>query len=217
MGFDVIQSFIVRSVTMNTRHYLLIWSALSLHLSCVFSQPKCDSTLYGRPNPTDCLKLYEQLPGGPKSPQIRLETPRFFVEPKFLLPSFSPVSNPFRTDMVQLPKLWRQGTCRCALMSVADKAGVVHQPTSVDTWRTILDAVIDDVTSCVIQRNGAGGVFFANVRPPHAKVVYIYAQGSAFEKAMNFYMSSYVRGLDPNEPVSFLGRSAVVNSSIAAG
>ena len=122
-------------------------------------------------------------------------------------------------------------------MSVADHRGVVHQATSVDKWRTILDAVIDNVTACVIRGNGAGGVLFANGMccsavdleqldqiliwfsegPPRAKVVYIYAQGSMFENLMNFYMSSYVRGLDPNEPAPFLSRSTVVNSSVTAG
>lgn len=47
-------------------------------------------------------------------------------------------------------------------MSVADETGVVHQATSVDTWRTILNAVIDNVTACVIKGDGAGGVLFAN-------------------------------------------------------
>lgn len=129
MGFDVIQSFIVLSVTMNTGYYFLIWSALSLHLPCVFAQLKCDSTLYGRPDPTDCVELYEQLPGGRKSPHISLEMPRYFVEPKFLRPVFSPVSNPFRTEMVQLPKVWRQGS------SIAFKAshsiGIVSR---TDRW-----------------------------------------------------------------------------------
>ena len=47
-------------------------------------------------------------------------------------------------------------------MSIADSAGIVREATSVDKWRTILDAVIDDVQACVIRSYGAGGVHFAN-------------------------------------------------------
>lgn len=47
-------------------------------------------------------------------------------------------------------------------MSIADSVGIVHEATSIDKWRTILDAVIDDVQACVIRSNGDGGVHFAN-------------------------------------------------------
>lgn len=46
-------------------------------------------------------------------------------------------------------------------MSIADASGTVHEPTSIDTWRTILDTVIDDVQECVLEGN-AGGMHFAN-------------------------------------------------------
>lgn len=47
-------------------------------------------------------------------------------------------------------------------MSIADVHGTVREPTSIDTWRTVLNAVIDDVQKCVLEGHGAGGMRFAN-------------------------------------------------------
>ena len=94
---------------MNNRQFFLACITLSLQFSCVFSLFKCDGNLYGKPVPKDCFDLYDQLPGGPEAPDIDLDTPRSFVEPKFMQPSFPFVFNPFRTQMVQLPKVWREG------------------------------------------------------------------------------------------------------------
>ena len=47
-------------------------------------------------------------------------------------------------------------------MSIADAYGQVHEPTSIDTWRTTLNAVIDDVQECVLEGNGVGGMRYAN-------------------------------------------------------
>ena len=109
MDFDGPQSRVPRSLIMNNRQFFLACITLSLQFSCVFSLFKCDGTLYGKPVPKDCFNLYNQLPGGSEAPDIDLDTPRSFVEPKFMQPSFSPVFNPFRTQMVQLPKVWREG------------------------------------------------------------------------------------------------------------
>lgn len=49
---------------------------------------------------------------------------------------------------------------------------------------------------------------------PDAKVVYVYARGSPFEGSLNKYMSSYKRGLNPENPNAILIYSAPVNSSI---
>ncbi len=35
-------------------------------------------------------------------------------------------------------------------MSIADVHGTVSEPTSIDTWRTVLNAVIDDVQECAL-------------------------------------------------------------------
>lgn len=120
-------------------------------------------------------------------------------------------------------------------MSVADAAGFVHEPTSIDTWRTVLNAVIDNVQGCVLESNGAGGMHFANsklidtlrfdgrafsktltlvaVDDANAKVVYIYAVGSPFENTLNRYMSGYKRGVNPDNPISFLGAASPINAS----
>ena len=47
-------------------------------------------------------------------------------------------------------------------MSIADANGIVHEPTSIDMWRTVLNAVIDNVQECVLEGEGAGGMRFAN-------------------------------------------------------
>jgi len=120
-------------------------------------------------------------------------------------------------------------------MSVADTSGHVHESTSIDTWRTVLNAVIDNVQSCVLEGNGAGGMHLANrtsscpfssidvfllkklmpavVDDEYAKVVYIYAVGSPFESVLNKYMSGYTQGVNPDNPISFLAATAPRNSS----
>ena len=119
-------------------------------------------------------------------------------------------------------------------MSIADSSGVVHDPTSIDTWRTTLNAVIDDVQECVLEGNGAGGMRYANRMSPllrhlnlevwtlltkflvddeQSKVVYIYAVGSPFEVILNKYMSNYNRGVDPSNPIAFLGNKMLANAS----
>lgn len=120
-------------------------------------------------------------------------------------------------------------------MSVADASGFVHEPTSVDKWRTVLNAVIDNVQGCVLESKGAGGMHFANstsndpveldqclsskiltsitVDDANAKVVYIYAVGSPFENILNRYMSGYKRGVNPDNPIAFLGAASPVNAS----
>ncbi len=162
-------------------HLLGLWALTFLHISFVRSLSSCNANLYGKPFVKDCFDLYDELPGGAMSANVDVDKPRSFVEPKFLEPAFCPVPNPYSTKMVQLPKVWRggqsllcdsssplkfrntsTGTCRYALMSIADSAGMVHEPTSIDHWRTVLNAVIDSVQSCVLEDNGAGGMRFAN-------------------------------------------------------
>lgn len=82
---------------------------------CIFSYPvlvlaqsSCDAVTYGTPVVKDCFDLVLQLPGGFTSPEIDVDALRSFVEPKFLQPSFAPVYDPFSTEMVQLPKLWKK-------------------------------------------------------------------------------------------------------------
>ena len=152
---------------------------ITLCIPFISGQPHCDAGVYGKPLDHDCFDLFNQLPGQNLSPNIDPDAHRSFVEPKFLSPRFAPVPNPYATKMVQLPKIWRSGwsncnqertppllilpgTCRAALLSSADSSGTVHEPTSIDTWRTILDAVIDSVQECVLEGNGVGGMRFAN-------------------------------------------------------
>lgn len=94
-------------------------STISMSLSavfiCIFScsvlvlaQSSCDAVTYGTPVAKDCFDLVLQLPGGATSPDIDVDALRIFVEPKFLQPSFAPVQDPFSTEMVQLPKIWKK-------------------------------------------------------------------------------------------------------------
>lgn len=88
-------------------HYALL--CISSFFVNVLSQSSCDAQLYGKPKSYDCFDLYKQLPGGTLFPDIDPDVPRSFVEPKFLDPPFTPVPNPYSTQMVQLPKIWRIG------------------------------------------------------------------------------------------------------------
>ena len=51
-------------------------------------------------------------------------------------------------------------------MSIADTNGIVRDPTSIDTWRTTLEAVIDSVQDCVLEGGGVGGMRYANREYP---------------------------------------------------
>lgn len=78
----------------------------------------CNAKIYGKPDVKDCFHLYNQLPSETLSPEVDAYTPRSFVEPKFLDPPFTPVPNPYRSQMVQLPKIWRQRTLSDGLPDV---------------------------------------------------------------------------------------------------
>ena len=52
------------------------------------------------------------------------------------------------------------------------------------------------------------------VEKPDAKVIYIYGRGSPFEQSINRYMSSYDKGLDPNNPNSIHLNAAGLNISV---
>ena len=87
--------------------YILIFVAIEPYL--IHAESKCDASVYGRPEINDCFDLYNQLPGETLSPDVNPDAERSFVEPKFLDPPFTPVPNPYATQMVQLPKIWRVG------------------------------------------------------------------------------------------------------------
>lgn len=94
---------------MNLISILLTLLHLFIHSSAASPQSSCDAKLYGKPEVKDCFDLYRQLPGETLSPDINPDEPRSFVEPKFLDPPFTPVFNPYHSQMVQLPKIWRVG------------------------------------------------------------------------------------------------------------
>ena len=240
---------------MTLHHYVhYSWLCIFIYTTFISGQSHCDANVYGKLLDHDCFDLFNQLPGQALSPDVDPDAHRSFVEPKFLRPQFAPVPNPYNTRMVQLPKIWRSGwlyrsdsgysafadmvlgTCRAALLSSADSFGTVHEPTSIDTWRTVLNAVIDSVQECVLEGRGAGGMRFANsqltfnssiyghllngikltmtiVDDASAKVVYLYAPGSPFETVLNQYMSSYKTGIDPDNPYSFSKIEMALNSS----
>ncbi len=83
---------------------------LLIHRNAASSYSACDAHVYGKPEAQDCFHLYNQLPGETLSPDINPDEPRSFVEPKFLDPPFTLVYNPYHSQMVQLPKIWRMGT-----------------------------------------------------------------------------------------------------------
>ena len=83
----------------------LILAFLLLNLAS--SKSTCNLKLYGKVDDHDCFALYEQLPAEPGQDP---DEPHSFVEPKFLSPPFAPVWNPFKTEMIQLPKIWRYRT-----------------------------------------------------------------------------------------------------------
>ena len=78
--------------------------------SWISAQSECNAYIYGKPDAYDCFNLYTQLPGETLSPQVKKDHYRSFVEPRFLDPPFTFVPNPLQAQMVQLPKIWRQGT-----------------------------------------------------------------------------------------------------------
>lgn len=94
---------------MNRRNLLAAFICIFSYSTLVFVEASCNAVTYGTPIANDCFDLVLQLPGGVTSPSIDIDALRSFVEPKFLQPEFAPVYDPFRTEMVQLPKLWKKG------------------------------------------------------------------------------------------------------------
>lgn len=97
--------------------YVLFWALAQVNW--IYARSHCDAPIYGKPDVNNCFELYNQLPGETLSPEINPDIPRAFVEPKFLEPPFTPVPNPYSTQMVQLPKIWRTGrSCQFFLLAV---------------------------------------------------------------------------------------------------
>ena len=94
---------------MNKRNLLAAFICVFYCSTLVFTKASCNAVTYGTPLANDCFDLVLQLPGGVTSPSIDINALRSFVEPKFLQPEFAPVYDPFQTEMVQLPKLWKKG------------------------------------------------------------------------------------------------------------
>ena len=92
----------------NIKNLIAAFICIFSYSILVLAQSSCDAVTYGTPVAKDCFDLVQQLPGGVTSPDIDVDALRMFVEPKFLQPSFAPVRNPFSTEMVQLPKLWKK-------------------------------------------------------------------------------------------------------------
>ncbi|KAK0516387.1 hypothetical protein JMJ35_000990 [Cladonia borealis] len=150
--------------SMKRRNLLAAFFCILSYSSLVLATSTCNAVTYGSPLAQDCFDLLLQLPGGVTSPSIDVDALRSFVEPKFLQPEFAPVYDPFETEMVQLPKLWKKGTCCLALLSIATPSGIVQQGTSIDNWRTVQNAFIDTVQVCLVegQGQGSGGMLLAN-------------------------------------------------------
>ncbi len=180
------------NTTMKSRNMISAFICIFSYSILVLAKSSCDAVTYGTPLAKDCFDIYPQLPGGGGvNSAINVDKVRYFVEPKFLQPAFAPVYDLFNTEMVQLPKLWKEGlyliqnshsnenehvpktaesmigTCCLALLSIATPEGVVQEATSVDKWRTVLNAFVDAVQLCIIEGKGkgSGGMWFANSMP----------------------------------------------------
>ena len=94
---------------MNKSNLLAAFICIFSCSDLVFAKASCNAVTYGTPLANDCFDLVLQLPGGVTSPTIDIDALRSFIEPKFLQPEFAPVYDPFKTEMVQLPKLWKKG------------------------------------------------------------------------------------------------------------
>ena len=94
---------------MKSKNLLSAFICIFSYSILVLAKSSCNAATYGIPHAKDCFDLVLQLPGGVTSPKIDVDALRSFVEPKFLRPEFAPVHDPFTTEMVQLPKLWKKG------------------------------------------------------------------------------------------------------------
>ena len=90
---------------------VLLFGALSQLIVAVSSQNTCGDRVFGRTNLIDCASLLLDLPDAPQShdPTPKLLAHRWFAEPQFLDPPFSPLLNQFEMTIEQIPKFWRQG------------------------------------------------------------------------------------------------------------
>ena len=111
--WKILPSLSVSVLDMAFSSILCILLCTVIHIDQTYGQSHCDAKIYGKLNDRDCFDLYHQLPGETLSPDVDPDVPRSFVEPKFLDPPFAPVPNPYPSQMVQLPKIWRIGRLYC--------------------------------------------------------------------------------------------------------
>ena len=165
----------------STAQLLLV---LSLFVSHSLSKRICDATLYGQPSRDDCEATLDLIPEAEHRGSPAARERHLFVEPQYLRPPFSTVQTPYENKIIQVPKIWRTGssiapqngvlqpessssgadtwhslgTCRIAIMSIADKYGAVRHGSNIAAWNLILNAGLALRAICLNDRSSAGGM-----------------------------------------------------------
>lgn len=88
----------------------LVWSILFSTWILARAEIVCNSNVCGRPRGNDCGHANLYIKGAPTPGSQEDLKIRFFAEPQFFNPPFSPLSaSPWDVEIVQLPKIWRFG------------------------------------------------------------------------------------------------------------
>ena len=157
---------------------------LCFFVSDSHSMHRCDKTLYGTPSLGACRATWSLIPEARDGHSPAAREHRLFVEPQYLRPPFSHVRSPYENDIIQVPKIWRTGssnkppsgvlgsgdpgsgadtwhvvgTCRIAILSIADNRGAVRHGSNIAAWNLILDAGVTLYDYCLGARYPAGGM-----------------------------------------------------------
>lgn len=150
--------------------------------------------MYGTPNIQDCYEAMFWIPyintPGRDSPEAKAF--RIFAEPQFQTLPFSAVKNQYAPNaIVQLPKIWKHGSCNIALVLQPYGSPPKPKPVFRERWSDIVHQVLK-LRPCLHPKGGSpqGGYSPLIITQSRPAGLYIYTTDSLFNKrTMMDYMT----------------------------
>lgn len=180
--------------------FLLVHSAIASPNPLQVEQPLCDKNMFGKPNIQDCYQALFWIPyaNAPARDSPDAKAKRLFAEPQYLDPPFKAVKNPYAPKaIVQLPKIWKYGSCQIALVTQPydkpyQKSYVKAEFT--EKWSDIVNQVLR-LRPCLQPKKGLdqtpqGGYTPLIVTQSRPAGLYMYTTDSLFNAQMSNYMAS---------------------------
>ncbi|CAF9917860.1 MAG: hypothetical protein ALECFALPRED_000385 [Alectoria fallacina] len=183
-------------------YVFLVNSAIASPNPLQVNPPLCDKDLFGAPKLEDCYQAMFWIPyiNQPAKDSPDAKAFRVFAEPQFLNPPFSAVKNPYAPKaIVQLPKIWKHGSCQIALVlqpyDRRDGRPPQLKPEFREKWSDVVNQVLR-LRPCLQPQRGLeqtpqGGYTALIITQSRLAGLYMYTTDSRFNtETMTPYMAN---------------------------